>query len=155
MSRLMGVVFAFAALALSGCEMEAADAQMEVLCRHDGGVKIYEKVFLPAGQFNEYGDLKFFKTWNTSGGGYKFVSDSEQIKITRPALDMLTWNHAKVTKATFMIFREEDNRLLASYVTYWRTGGAIIPRLGPDPFNGCPGNINDKKFLNMVFVTTN
>jgi hypothetical protein len=97
----------------------------------------------------------FYETWNTSGGGYKFVSKSEQIKVARPSLDFLTWNHANLTKDTYMIFRETDNYLLGTYTTYLRIGGAIVPRPGPDSFKRCRENIDEGVFMNTVFVSAN
>jgi hypothetical protein len=48
-----------AALTLSGCEQAVVDAEMEALCKQDGGVKIYEKVVLPKDQFKKYGNPIF------------------------------------------------------------------------------------------------
>jgi hypothetical protein len=141
------------ALTLCGCEQARVDAQMEALCKKDGGMKIYEKVVLPKDQFTKFGDPVFFNTWNESGGGYKFVSKSEQIKVTRPSLDVLTWNHTTLTKDTSMVIREADNKILGTYVYYLRVGGAIMPRLGPDPARLCPKNHTN--FLRTIFVPEN
>ena len=70
MIRTFGLLFHL--LLLLGCEQARVDAQMEELCKQDGGMKIYEKVVLPEDQFTEYGDVKFFVKWDkngSSGGG--------------------------------------------------------------------------------------
>lgn len=139
---------------LPGCEQARVDAQMEKLCEQDGGMKIYEKVMLPKEQFTPYGDVKYFQTSDV-GGGYRFLTQSEQIEITRSSLDFLTWNHANLNKIMYMIIREKDNRVLGSLVMYHRIGGAIMPRLGPDPAKHCPVGVDDKTFLRAVFVQTN
>lgn len=144
-----------AAFSLSGCEQAVVDAQMEALCKRDGGMKIYEKVVLPKDQFKKYGNPIFYETWNTSGGGYKFVSKSEKIKVARPRLDFLTWNHANLTKNTSMVIREADKKILGTLVYYQRIGGAIMPRLGPDPAKSCPSDASENQFLKVIFIQKN
>jgi len=132
----------FAVVFIGGCEQMRVDAQMEELCKKDGGIRVYEKVILPGDKFNENGGLIFFKTWNKSGDGYKFLRTHDSIKSDKPSID----------KNTFTIIRESDNRVLGVFVTYLRTGGGVLPRLGPDPTRRCPMGIYDDHFLNSVFV---
>ncbi|MFC7299565.1 hypothetical protein [Herminiimonas aquatilis] len=132
------------ALMLSGCEKARVDAQMEELCKQDGGMKIYEKVVLPREQFTQYGDVRFFETSNT-GGGYRFIKKFEQLKLKKPTLD----------KTTYTVIREIDNKVLGTYVVYLRIGGDIIPRLGPDSGKSCPSNANSVNFLRTIFVQKN
>ena len=129
---------------LSGCEQERIDAQMQELCDKDGGMKIYETVLLPKEEFTVYGDVKFFRTYNTSGGGYRFTSQKEVLRATKPTL----------AKTTYKVIREVDNKVLGTYVSYIRIGGAIMPRLGPDPAKQCPANTNDIEFLRRLFLTS-
>jgi hypothetical protein len=37
-------------------------------------------VVLPNEQFTQYGNPKFFPTWNESSGGYRFISKGEDLK---------------------------------------------------------------------------
>jgi len=142
------------AFTLSGCEQAVVDAEMEKLCKQDGGMKIYEKVVLPKEQFTKYGDVKFFETSNT-GGGYRAVWKYEPIPVKKPLLDILTWNHANLTKSTVTVIREVDNKTLGTYISYARIGGGIVPRLGPDPSKSCPPNANSVNFLRTLFVQEN
>lgn len=135
----------FAVVFMGGCEQMRVDEQMEELCKKDGGIRVYEQVVLPSDQFDENGGLMFFKTWNNSSGGYKFLRTHESIRSDKPSID----------KNTFTITRESDNHVLGVYVTYLRTGGGIFPRLGPDPTRRCPVGIYDDNFLNSVFVKNN
>ena len=128
---------------LGGCEKEKVDAQMENLCKEDGGITVYEVVPLPQEQFFSPRRPIFFKTWNESGGGYRFVRLGEQIKEDKPSL----------RKNTFLIIRESDNKILGTFVTYLRTGGGILPRLGPDPTKRCPSGIGEGDLLSRVFVS--
>jgi hypothetical protein len=130
---------------LLGCEQARVDAQMEKLCKQDGGMKIHEKVVLPKDQFTQYGDPIFFKTWNKPGGGYKFISEDRQLKSEKPTL----------SKATYMVIREADSKILGTYVSYLRIGGGLLPRLGPDPAKLCPDDGSTTTFLRTIFVQTN
>lgn len=109
-------------------ESRQVDAQMEELCKKDGGLKIYETVALPVDQLKPNGSPIFFKTWNKSGGGYMFIAKDEYLKKDKPTL----------SKTTYMIVREADQKVLGVQITYRRIGGDIIPRSGPDSFKQCP-----------------
>ena len=130
---------------LFGCEQARVDALMEELCQKDGGMKIYEKVVLPADQFRESGIPKFFETWNRSSGSYYFRSDTERLKQSKPTLE----------KLTFSVIREIDKKLLAQYVVYLRIGGGFVWVPGPDPSKSCPSDANDIVFLTYVFLKDN
>jgi hypothetical protein len=91
------------------------------------GVKIYEKVVLPNEQFTQYGNPKFFPTWNESGGGYRFISKGEDLKRDKPTL----------SKTTYVIFREADQQVLGTYISYYSIRG-YLPRLGPTRSSSVP-----------------
>lgn len=142
------------ALTLSGCEQAHVDAQMEELCKQDGGMKIHETAMLPKEQF-KYGAPVFFGPWSTSGtsgGGYKVVRKYEEIKVMKPSLDIITWNSANLTKTSYTVIREADNKILGTYVYYQRIGGAIMPRLGPDPSKNCPSDARESAFFGAIFL---
>ncbi len=142
---LLGLILTLILISLLGCEQMRVDAQMEALCEQDGGMKIYEKVVLPKKVFKYGGNPVFYKTWNSSGGGYRFDSKLQQIKRIKPTLD----------KVTYTVIREKDNQILGSLVMYHRIGGGIMPTLGPDPAKHCPINVDDGLFLKMIFVQEN
>lgn len=131
-------------ISLSGCEKARVDAELERLCKQDGGLKIYETVALPADQLKPNGSPVFFTTWNRSNGGYKFISKFEEIKKIKPTLD----------KTTYMVIRESDNKILATSIVYLRIGGDILPRLGPDSFKQCPAP-NQAQSVMSVFTIKN
>jgi len=137
---LIFMVIAMTSL-LSGCEQERVDEQMQELCDKDGGIKIYEKVELPKEKFTENGDLTFFVTYNVSSGGYYFETKDEKLRENSPTL----------TRYTYTITRESDKKILGTYVYYLRIGGAIFPRLGPDPAKQCPSNLSDRIFKRAIF----
>ena len=130
---------------LTSCEQAKVDAQMEELCKKDGGMQVYQKVAFPSDHFTEYGDIKFFETWNTSKGGYRFKSSHENLKSNKPTL----------TRRTYSVVRESDSRILGVYVVYSRIGGDIIWRPGPDSSKSCPADANSTIFLRTIFVREN
>lgn len=126
---------------LVGCAQERVDLQMEILCERDGGIKIYERNPLPDSQLDRDGNPAFFPTWNESGNGFRFIGSHERIKTGNPSL----------SKFIFEVIRESDNKILGRYITYLRIGGAVLPRLGPDPAKRCPAELDSNQLLNMVF----
>jgi hypothetical protein len=131
-----------AAITLLGCEQARVDAQMDELCKKDGGMKIYEKVVLPKDQF-KYGVPIFHQTWNTSGGGYRFIAGHERLRPSKPTL----------TRYTYSVVREADRKTLGVYIVYSRIGGDIMWRPGPDSSKTCPTEGSDNTFLNAIFVS--
>lgn len=132
------------ALMLSGCEQARVDAQMEELCKRDGGIKIYEKISLPKEDFDQGGVPTLFNGWNQTQSGYMFVSKFEEIKSSKPTL----------SKTTASIIRERDGKALGTYIYYTRIGGLILT-LGSDPARNCPSNARESIFLKTIFVQSN
>ena len=141
--RKLGLVFVL--IAIFGCEKARVDEQMYELCRTDAGIHIFETVRLPIEQFR-YGGPAFMKTWNTSGGGYRFVSDVRYLKSSKPTLQ----------RNEFSVVRESDNKTLGTYVNYMRIGGDIFWRPGPDSSNVCPsykdGSEDENQFFKQLFL---
>lgn len=107
---------------LVGCERWALDRQMEELCTKDGGIKVYEKIILPAKEFEAlkshvsiakstedyYGpDYLYIRTREILVGAHANAQKGEG-QLTR-------WHHA--------IYRRTDGRLLGESVSYSRAGG--------------------------------
>lgn len=129
---------------LSGCEQAVVDAEMEKLCKQDGGMKVYETVTLPKEQF-KYGVPAFLGNWNEAGkagGGYKVTQKTELLRSKKPTLK----------KRAYAVIRDTDQKVLGTFVYYQRIGGDIMPRLGPDSFKDCPANLDENIFLKTVFV---
>ena len=132
------------ALTASGCMQEVVDAEMAKLCKEDGGMKIYETVTLRKDQFKD-GVPAILGDWHEggkAGGGYTVSQKIENLKSGNPSLK----------KLSYAVIRDSDHKILGTYVYYMRIGGAIMPRLGPDPAKACPKNLDDNIFLNTVFV---
>src|SRR5690606_28716358 len=76
------------AIFLPGCERYKLDAQMNALCKNDGGIKVYEVVKMPPEMFNLNGDP--FSDWrlrdkdNRLGPGYKIIEKETYLKKGEP-----------------------------------------------------------------------
>lgn len=127
---------------ITGCEKQRVDAQMEELCKKDGGVNVYERILLSEAELEKKGLPIFFNSWNKPGGGYRFISEYKRLKSNKPTL----------TRYKYSVIREADNKVLGEYIVYIRIGGDIIWRLGPDSSKACPLNGGDISFLNSIFV---
>jgi hypothetical protein len=127
MHRVMSIwVLAVLVLVLAGCQRYALDGQMEDLCKKDGGVKVYETVILPAGEFSSGGQplAKYVTVARTDeeylGPAYRYLRKIEVIvgKEADPERGegVLTRNH-------IFIHRRSDGRLLGESIEYDRGGG--------------------------------
>lgn len=135
----------FTVIMMSGCEKAKVDALMGELCKKDGRAKVYEKVPLPNDRFTQYGDIKFFETWNISAEGFRFQSSCEKIRSKNPTL----------TRYTYTVIRDSDKKALGTYVVYSRVGGDILWKPGPDSSKTCPIDANSTQFLRTIFVRKN
>ncbi len=128
----------FVANSISGCgspiEKASLDADVRRLCDVDGGIKVYEKVKLSPDNFNEWGQVNFFKPTqgeNALGEAYLF---QETIKILKSGDPELLRYH-------YRVFRKTDMKLLSETISYQRGGGDA---LGPWPASvfTCPPILN-------------
>ena len=114
------------ALGTSGCERWRLDQQMEVLCKKDGGIKVYETVTLPASEFGPGGEPlaryvpQAKSTEDRLGPDYRFVMTREILfgkgATTENGQGQLVRNHNP-------IYRRADGRLLGEQIWYSRSGG--------------------------------
>ncbi len=127
-------------LGTSGCERWRLDQQMDVLCKQDGGIKVYETVTLPASEFGPRGEPMFKQRVpgapreDILGPGYRYGSSREilvgdaQPKQGAGQLVRLHWT----------IHRRSDNKLLGEQTAYRRSGGDLFT-FGFQPSNAtCP-----------------
>ena len=140
--RLVTLILAVVA---SGCMQEVVDAEMAKLCKEDGGMKIYETVTLQKDQFKD-GAPTILGDWrgdgSKAGGGYTVSQKFNNLRSGNPSL----------TKLTYTVIRDSNQKILGTFVYYSRIGGALMPRLGPDPAKACPKHPNENTFVNAVFL---
>lgn len=103
-------------LAISGCEREKdrLDAEVLRLCARDGGVKVYEKVKLPAEKFDTFGVAQVpSKDKAKPEDDYFFERDVQYLKKGNPEL----W------RSQHRLIRRKDGKVLGESVRYSRRGG--------------------------------
>lgn len=117
-------------LALTGCERYALDRQMDELCKKDGGIKIYEKVILPATYFNATGGLILGPAVaQSSDASSRRIGEDEyrivthQIYIAGSRSTDVQGGHGVLVRVRVSIIRSRDKFLLGEQVWYHRGGG--------------------------------
>lgn len=142
MRRVIAVAIAAVALSsLAGCERWALDEKMEELCAKDGGVKVYEKVTLPASDFTNLGEpLGRYLTPDTPqdaryGPDYKYVV-KEEILIDKNAKGET--GKGRLGRIHYTLYRRADGKLLGEAVLYMRGGGDGITFGFHPSSNACP-----------------
>lgn len=138
-------VAAISAFLLCGCERWALDQQMKELCKTDGGIRVYEKVTLPASEFSNIGQpfARYERAAKSRadllGPDYRYVEERKFIvgphaNAQKGEGQLTRWYHA--------IYRRADGRLLGESVRYNRSGGDGIT-LGFQPSGkNCPPLMN-------------
>lgn len=130
-------------LLLSGCATPTQmilDAEVKRLCAIDGGIKVYETVTLPAGRFDNYGNIGVRNIQNADPRDeYYFRSDDVYMRSGNPAL----------IRTVTQIVRRSDGKVLGESIRYGRGGGDI-----PGPWHSstfdCP-SIKDLRLEASIF----
>ncbi len=141
------------ALGTSGCERWRLDQQMEVLCKQDGGIKVYETVTLPASEFSNVGQplARYAKQAKSPeerlGPDYRYVWQRTVLFGVGAKLQAgegtLVRNHLSIT-------RRADGRLLGESVSYARGGGDGFTFGFQPSGNHCPNPRID--LIGSVFI---
>lgn len=114
-------------MTLSACTTPiqmAYDAEVDRLCAIDGGMKIYESVQLPPERFDKYGDLiavnsKSFYASDRYGPDFKIIEEKNYLKGGDGK------SGAVMARVSIKIFRTKDDKLLGSWLSYYRRGGDL------------------------------
>jgi len=126
---------------LSGCERYALDARMELLCRKDGGVKVYETITLSPQDYDAVIGYRGGGDWKNQesyyGPNYRYVKKYDILHGTE---DGPLHGRGRLTRIYSAIYRRSDDKLLGESVTYGRTGGDLFTfgmgpsgRMCPEP----------------------
>jgi hypothetical protein len=144
------------ALGTAGCERWRLDQQMEVLCKQDGGIKVYETVTLPASEFSNVGQplaryaQQAKSTEERLGPDYRYVWQRTVLFGVGAKLEAgegtLVRNHHSIT-------RRADGRLLGESVSYARGGGDGFTFGFQPSGNHCPNPRID--LIGSVFIKGN
>lgn len=127
--------------ALVGCERYALDRRMEELCKKDGGIKVYEKVMLPASDFSNIGQplARYQQTAKSVedylGPDYKYVSKTEI--LVGPNANAQR-GEGQLVRIYHAIYRRADGHLLGESIAYGRGGGDGFTFGFHPSSNSCP-----------------
>ena len=124
------------------------DAEVKRLCAIDGGIKVYEMVRLPSDQFNEYGQINFYRPAqgeNTLGSKYLFKVERIYYRQGNP----------EMSRTHYQVIRRSDQKLLGETVFYGR-GGGDLPGPWHDSSFACPSyaEADSLALLTKIFVLT-
>lgn len=104
------------------------DAQVNRLCKKDGGIKVYETVKLPTERFDNYGNIGVrSKEYAKPTDEYYFEAEDQYLRKGDSIL----------IKATTQVIRRSDGKVLGESTRYGRGGGDLPGPWHPSSFD-CP-----------------
>lgn len=117
------------------------DAEVKRLCAVDGGIKVIEKVRLPAEKFDQYGNVEIpTKKDAKPSDNYYYETNTTYYRTGNP----------EVRRSHNQIIRRSDGKVLGEFVYYARRGGDM-----PGPWHesafGCPDLLTLPNFENSIF----
>lgn len=119
------------------------DAEVNRLCRVDGGVKVYETVKLPAEKYDAFARSNWIfpdKSRAKPADDYYIETERHYFKTGNP----------EVRRSHDKIIRRSDGKILGEFVYYARRGGDM-----PGPWHesafGCPDPQTLPNFENSIF----
>ena len=117
MKRIWALLaFAIVVLSTAACEREKdrLDAEARRLCAHDGGVKVYEKVILPAKNFDKFGAASIPS---------KEKAKPEDDYYYERHVQYLQRGNPELLRSQHLLIRRKDGKVLGESVRYTRRGG--------------------------------
>jgi hypothetical protein len=135
-------IYVVGILLLAGCEKAKLDEEVRRLCAIDGGIKVYERAQLPKGEFNEYGQVSFYKALPGSElvSLYVLAKEEQVYKAGNPRM----W------RTYFAVKRINDGKVLGESVGYTRFGDGFEGPFHPSSFY-CPHIFGEVPLLEAVF----
>jgi hypothetical protein len=95
-------------------EKDRLDAEVRRLCARDGGVKVYEKVVVPAEKFDKFGVVSIpNKEKMRAEDNYFYERRVEYLRRGNPEL----------LRSQHLLIRRKDGKVLGESVRYTRRGG--------------------------------
>lgn len=120
------------------------DSEVRRLCAIDGGVKVYETVKLPAGSFNQWGQVNFYRPdqgVNSLGSEYISRLDLADYRTENPS----------IRRFHYEVIRRSDQKKLGETTTYSRGGGDLYGPWMPSSFS-CPAKSSEIALFAEIFL---
>jgi len=110
-----------------------ADAHVDELCARDGGTRVFEKVGLPASEFNEWGRVRVLSEKERKpGDAFYYTTTTTWIRGQSDSPNSLV-----IWRDQYELYRVADGKKLAEAVSYARRGGDP-PTRGHPSSHICP-----------------
>jgi len=104
---------------LGGGRVVYYDAQVDRMCREDGGVTVYENVDLPSDEFDRYAR----RNWSLpSKSGAKEVD----LYVAEYTTHFYRHEDPRVSRTEYKIIRRSDEKILGTHTSYGRGGGDLV-----------------------------
>ncbi len=97
-------------------EKARLDREVDRLCAIDGGIRVYEKVKLPAEKFTRYGSIILPHKGNVKSGD-EYYYQSSTVYLIRGNPELVQYHYE--------VYRQFDGKLLGEIINYSRRGGGI------------------------------
>ncbi|HND55229.1 MAG TPA: hypothetical protein PLV92_22600 [Pirellulaceae bacterium] len=144
MKTLRSIVTVACALSLAGCGLDVmyADWKVDRLCKHDGGVKVFETDSPPAEFRMPDGNVDIEALYRAKPGqSYHLTHGWTKVKSTEP----------EIVRLEIRLLRDRDSKLLGTSVTYIRpVQSQGIPFLHRDGYT-CPRSGELEGLIASVF----
>jgi len=127
------------------CEMNKAywDRKVDELCEKNGGIRIYERIYLPHSRFDKWGNLTISSKDSTKDTDeYYFIKTRKYYKEGNPSIWM----------SRHKILRKKDGEVLGESIRYIRRGGDMV---GPwhESSYMCPPINGESSLESKIFIS--
>lgn len=123
-------------------EKDRLDREVERLCAIDGGIKVYEKVKLPAERFDQYGQISI---------PYKENVKPEDEYYYESSTIYLIKGNPELRQYSSKLYRRSDDRLIGESTSYSRIGGDMPGPWQPSSFM-CPADEGFNYLMKQIFI---
>lgn len=113
------------------------DAEVRRLCGKDGGIKVYEAVFLSADQFDQYGRPRMTYRKDSDGRYRAWLSEEYYFESKTDFLEGKDDYEVALMRFQSQAIRRSDGKVLGTSVRYVRRGGDVPGPWHPSSF-ACP-----------------
>ena len=132
----IGVVLLSAAYFVPSAYRKAQmDKEVDRLCALDGGVKVFEKISLPAESFDRFGHPNVPLSTSKAAQSSAFVVDAIVVELVKG--DPYGMDRPSLHKFTSKAIRLSDGKVLGIAVGYYRFGGDPDGPWHPSNYTGC------------------
>ena len=126
------------------------DEEVDRLCSTAGGIKVYERVLLPANKFNRWGDpdVQRASNFRAAGGHDYFLEDDLRALVKGNPSGK---GDPTLHRFYYRVVRNSDRKVLGEAISFSRFGGDADHPFHPSSYVGCTEMWSLKKLFESVF----